>query len=398
MVAGLVALMGAFATTQRAVLHASQIRLRDRRAEFAAESAMARALAVIQGTTTNLVSQSDEWKTLGDGGNVEFTLDNSSFRMEILDAGSRLNINVASEQQLQQLPVTQQQIDCLLDWREPGTQPRSDGAKDEYYRTLPTPYNTKLGRVSTLSELLLIRSWTASSLYSIDSVVTSPITLPTDTLGNRLPLVSLLTAQSGTPTAQANGSVRLNLNQPMLTPNGLRPLGVDPALRTQIILRAPIRSFQALLSLPGVNNTNAKQLLDIAGFSNATRNVGKINLNTASVSVLETIPGITPAVASAIVGQQPSGFKSLGDLTTVSGLTTATIAQVADSVTVGSDTWIVRAYGVSNGTAVAIEAVVQLINGRAQVQILDRLNKTEIPTWWGWQTEATQAVDIVTNR
>ena len=233
-VAGLVALMGAFASSQRAVLQASQNRLRERRAELAAESAVARGLAVLQTSTTNVVSLTDEWMTLGDSGNIEFALGDSSFRLEIVDAGSKLNLNLASEQQLQQLPITQQQIDCLLDWREPGTQPRSDGAKDEYYRTLPTPYNTKLGRLSTLSELLLIRSWTANTLYNADTGVTPLITLPTDLLGNRLPLISLLAIQSGAPNTQANGNARLNLNRPVLPPNALRQLGVDQALETLI--------------------------------------------------------------------------------------------------------------------------------------------------------------------
>ena len=85
-------------------------------------------------------------------------------------ASSLININTVStttadQALLNNLPLTQQEIDSLLDWTSTSTTARTDGAKDDYYNALPTPYNTKLGTLSTLSELLLIQGWVGVDLY-----------------------------------------------------------------------------------------------------------------------------------------------------------------------------------------------------------------------------------------
>ena len=147
----------------------------------------------------------------------------------------------------------------------------------------------------------------------------------------------------------------------------------------QIAARAPLTSFSALLALPGVDAETARTLLDVVTFTNDKRIEGKINLNTAPQAVLRTLPAVTPGVASAIVSQQSAGFHSLGDLANVRSVDQPRLAKIADSFTVGSDTWIVRAYGRSGGVGVAVEAVVGLRDGRAQVLTWTRLSTTGHP-------------------
>lgn len=103
-------------------------------------------------------------------------------RYGITPETSKLDINMASAGQLRRLienavPATgpnQEQIDrealldCLLDWREPGTTARTKGAKDEYYQTLRPAFLCKKGRCDTVEELLQIKGFSAFIVFGED--------------------------------------------------------------------------------------------------------------------------------------------------------------------------------------------------------------------------------------
>jgi competence protein ComEA len=63
---------------------------------------------------------------------------------------------------------------------------------------------------------------------------------------------------------------------------------------------------------------------------------GPINLNTATQAELETLPGIGPTLAQAIVAERDrsGGFRSVEDLRRVRGIGDARFAQVRPLVTV----------------------------------------------------------------
>jgi general secretion pathway protein K len=127
-------------------------------------------------------------------------------------------------------------------------------------------------------------------------------------------------------------------------------------------------------------------------FTTETRLIGKVNINTASESVLAQLPGVTSDIASAIITRQSTGFATLGELSSIPGLTGTTLGQVADAVCVGSDTFLVRVWGESGGVGVAYEAVVGIRNSRALVIQLERINTTSIPVWWSWEEATTTSV------
>lgn len=387
-IAGLLAFMAMLAADQRTATQGVQDRLRQRRAEAADEAAVARALAAVQAADTSVVTLNDDWALVGDEGGEEFDLGDATFRMQLVDAGALVNLNTAPSAQLERLPVTQEQIHCLLDWREPKTQPRPDGAKDGYYNDLPTPYNAKLGPLAAVGELLLVKGWTGQTLYQAPPSAASGDLL-TDADGTALPLASLLTVDDGAPNTRADGSPRLNLGQPGADSEALARAGINPQLAMQITQGAPYTSFSALLALPSVETQAAGALLDAATFADQKRIEGKINLNTAPQAVLRTLPDVTPDIASGIVSRQSSGFHRLSELADVRGVDLPRLTKIADGFTVGSDTWIVRAYGRSGGVGVPVEAVIGVREGRAEVLTWTRLNTTGIPLWWGWPLQTT---------
>ena len=63
---------------------------------------------------------------------------------------------------------------------------------------------------------------------------------------------------------------------------------------------------------------------------------GKININTATSAELDTLPGIGPAKAKAIIDYRNSkgGFKSINELDNVSGIGKATIDKFRDQITI----------------------------------------------------------------
>jgi general secretion pathway protein K len=391
-IAGLLALMTALAANQYTLIQATLDQMRQRRAEVAAQSAVARAVAGLQTADPNRVSLTDDWAVLGDNGNQAFELPNATFRLQIIDAGSLINVNVATEQQLQLLPLTPEQIAGLLDWRDGALQARPDGAKDEYYNTLLEPYNARLGRLTTISELLLIREWTAQTLYAVPTETNTNIAQLVDSNGNPIPLIGVFTVESGAPNTSADGGTRINFGQANLNAQAIQQFGVPPQVAQQIAQRAPYTSFQELLTQPGVTDDIIQRFLDNVTFVNTPRWEGKLNINTASQTALETLPGMTPDIAASMVSRQSTGLLNMGELITIPGMTGGVLNQVADYLTVGSDTWIVRAFGESGGVGVAIEATVGRRNERIQILTWERLATPDVPAWWGWQTEPTTTV------
>jgi competence protein ComEA len=90
-----------------------------------------------------------------------------------------------------------------------------------------------------------------------------------------------------------------------------------------------IRKAAAIVALSG--------MLTIGGTALAAAGSGRlVDINNASVSELTTLPGIGPAKAAAIVEQRERApFKSVADLTRVSGIGERTLEDLRDRVSVG---------------------------------------------------------------
>ena len=421
---GLVALVASVVASQQIAIRAEENRINARQARVAADAGVQRAMASLvdtiqeqaqagaattttAGTTVagQAQTQTDEWYTLGDKGAERFGVGNATFRMEIVDAGSFVNLNKAAmanlttatpDTDLLRLPLSQEQVDAILDWVDQNAaSTRTDGARDDYYNALSKPYNAKLRRFDSVDELLSVRYFTAADLYETSQTGTSGVTLPTLEDGREATLSDLLTTDSYVNQLRPDGQSLVNVRT---NPNGLQAANVSPQTTTliqQAVGRNANITLGEVLALV-TNDADRTAILDNVTTEQGTRVEGKINLNTASEAVLMTLPNMTQELAQGIVAYQSTGFTKLSDILQVSGFSNANnLRSFAGYFTVRSSVFLVRVVGESNGSTVAIEAVVDTSSGTPRITKMHDLPFSDMPTRWGWSAEPTSDTVLV---
>ncbi|MBX7134919.1 MAG: general secretion pathway protein GspK [Fimbriimonadaceae bacterium] len=381
--AAVMAVLAAALATENTEFRAAARRIDRLKARVAAESGIQYALAALQTEITAPVMQTDAWFTLGNNADERFTVGSTSFRMQVVDAASLISLNTATETQLQNLGLTTEQVDSLLDWREEGQTPRAEGGKDDYYATLANPYIAKLRRLDSLDELLLIKGFTAQSLLQNPEESSS-------TGAVARPLYVLATVDSFSPNSGANGQAKQNINA--ANQQQLTQAGIPQQLAAAIIAQRQGGTFTTMgdvLRVPGMTNEAVTAILDNFAINTETREEGKINVNTATEDVLLSLPEMTPDVVQAILSRQAAGMQSLGELLQVPGITVQSLAGFVDRVAIGSDTFLVRVEGTSGSARYPLEAVIRLTGTSAKVvKVLDP-PLDDMRELWGWAEDTT---------
>ena len=163
----------------------------------------------------------------------------------MVDLERKANINMADdtilEQALLEMGVDAGRyptiVNSIHDWIDPDNATRMDGAESDYYQTYDPPLEAKNGPIDDMSELLLVKG-----INDAPELYWGP------SAGTQAP-----------SRVQKNGSKRLGFNADM----PVYPVGL-------VDLFTPLSS-------------------------------GKININTASVAVLQLIPGVDERAAQEII-------------------------------------------------------------------------------------------------
>jgi general secretion pathway protein K len=108
-----------------------------------------------------------------DLGIVTGRLGGGVYQVDIQDESGKIPVNSVSPEQLRSLmeatgigkPDSEILTDSIIDWRDADSNPRPNGAEDEYYQSLNPPYKARNGRIDTIEELLLMRGMTAEYFY-----------------------------------------------------------------------------------------------------------------------------------------------------------------------------------------------------------------------------------------
>ncbi len=95
--------------------------------------------------------------------------DGVEVRYGVRDEASKLDVNIASKDQLLALPgITDEAVDGILDWRDGDDDVRDLGAETTTYASLEIPYQAKNAPIESLDELLRVNGIDAAMLYGED--------------------------------------------------------------------------------------------------------------------------------------------------------------------------------------------------------------------------------------
>ncbi|MFY9233861.1 MAG: helix-hairpin-helix domain-containing protein [Fimbriimonadaceae bacterium] len=399
----LVGTMAVIASNQRVAIKAQINRGQEVRARLAAEAGIQRALAELQlyvdAGQVSTATLADDWAILGTEGGEKFVLQANSYRMQIVDGSSLININTASQEQLERMPLTSEQIDSLLDWRSAELEARPEGAKDEYYNSLEVPYNAKLRRFDSLDELILVKGFTARAVFEPQEDVEFGSFLVTGPNGEIPAIADVSVIDSRSSNVGADGQAKLNVNT--ASAQQMVQRGIPNNIATAIVQRRNTQgTFTQLgdvLRVQGVNAQNAAAIVDNLWISGATTVEGRINVNTASELVLSTLPGMEPDVAAAIVGRQNTAVQSLSELLSIPGFGLEVLQQTVDRLTTGTQVFLVRVIGVAGDTQVALQATLVIDAEGPNVLKIERMPFANMWERWGWEQETTSETVISEN-
>ncbi|NUQ69901.1 MAG: general secretion pathway protein GspK [Chthonomonadales bacterium] len=298
------------------------------------------------------------WSQLGDGW----------YKIDIIDTGSRVNVNTASADALVRVPglsASPATVAAIVDWRDADDTPTNldgaVGAELEYYNSLNPPYAAKNAPFDTIEELLLVRGVTANLLFGardasggLIPLAQNPIQVasrqtgdPINTADAGVPLAEMLTTYSRERNVASDGTKRVNLKT--ADAEALVQLGLNPNLAQRLIQArgqngANLNSIADLLNISGFTRELMSEIGDKLTVTDGEYRDGMINLNTAPEGVLAAIPGVDQATYSAVIEARNSGtvFTGLNDLFRLTALNRQQLQTLVDNVSVKSSVYLVR--------------------------------------------------------
>lgn len=116
--------------------------------------------------------EEDRWRINVDIPPVPFG--RGQFEVRIENESGKVDINRAGESLLRMIlkpfALEEQEkniiVDSILDWRDKDNLHRLNGAEDDYYKSLPRPYECKDGDFDSVEELLMVRGVTPEIFYN----------------------------------------------------------------------------------------------------------------------------------------------------------------------------------------------------------------------------------------
>jgi hypothetical protein len=145
-------------------------------------------------------------------------------RYGLTDEAGKVNLNMLTSEDLLKLPnMTAELADCLLDFIDADSEPRPQGAEQDFYSRMESPYQIPNGPLATLDELLLVKGFSARIVYGEDANLNGLLdpneddgddSFPPDNRDGLLDrgLHGVATVFSVEPNVDSTGQPRTNLN------------------------------------------------------------------------------------------------------------------------------------------------------------------------------------------
>jgi type II secretory pathway component PulK len=343
-------------------------------------------------------------------------------RYGVVDQSGLININTADEATLLALPnMTNELVDCLMDYRDSDSDARENGAEQEYYSQLEQPYTIKNGPMATLEEVLLIKGFNARIVFGEDANLNGLMEPNEDDGDKSFPpddhdgtlntgLRGVATAISYEQNVDSKGQARIDLNGDV---EAIAKLDLpDETIDFIRVYRDEGNTFthpSELLEMTyqtkktnrelrvragteidsGVGADQLPIIMDklsvMPGGNSRTPMIGLVNINSAPPAVLTALSGVGRDLAEQIVQTRADldveVKQTIAWLYTEGLVDAATFKAVAPKLTSRGFQFHIRCigFGAPCGRFRIIEAIVDLAGGKPRITYLRDLTRLGLP-------------------
>jgi len=369
--------------------------------------------------------------------------DPENVRYGLEEGAAKINLNFASDDALKALGLTDELVDCLRDYQDNDSDARENGAEQDYYDQLSTPYLIRNGPLVSLEEVLLVKGFDGSVVYGEDANRNGLLegnekdgqeSFPPDDGDGQLNrgLRCFATTISYEPDVDSEGAPRININteDPDALAEKLAGAGVGTqtaefivqARRQNVNMPDPssllgmtieVQAAQAdtargtrgrrgrgraaagrvtrrytLASGVGADNLPAvMDRLTSGGISLNGQAIlpGRVNLNSAPIEVLSALDGIDENIAQEIRDTRDTLDETVRSTTAwlyTEGVVSAeTFKTVTPLLTTRSYQYRVRSFGYrpEGGRFCVLEAVIDTASGEPRIKYLRELTRLGVP-------------------
>ena len=331
----------------------------------------------------------------------------------VTDEASKLPLNLTNITQLISIPgITLPAAESLADFTDSDSIPRDNGAEQEVYDLMITPYNIPNEPISFLDELLLADGISAYHLYGEDlnrnykldiNENDGDLLLPPDDQDGSLAggINRYFTLNSRDWNVDLLNQPRININNPSIDLSTLDlPQQTVLFLEAKRKLNEPITSIIDIVEASvtvteagnikrdyesGIKKEDLFNLMNLFTTDSREFRTGLVNINTAPANILVQIPGIDENLATTIISTRNTitieKQSSLAWLLETDIIDIEQFKELEPFLTARSFQFHVQVigYGLPSGRYRTIEAIVDLIGTAPKIIYLRDLTKLGIP-------------------
>jgi len=250
--------------------------------------------------------------------------DDDDYAYGLTDEASKINLNSASQEMLQNLPgMTAELAASIIDWRDEDSEISTGGAESEYYLLQSEPYNCKNAPFQTVEEILLIKDASPELLFGEDTNLNGilddhendgALSEPADDRDGRLDtgFYDYVTVYSVEANTDSEGTDRININDSAGRSDlqtALQELFKEERA-LEIMAMMPMNpSFDNILEFyfqTAMTSDEFAQVADKITTSDDDTLPGLVNINTAPKEVLMCLPGLEESDADALLSYRES--------------------------------------------------------------------------------------------
>jgi len=324
------------------------------KAFYLARSGLAHALSLLARDANGFDSYSEEWAFI-DSTQSELSEEQGRYIVKVEDESGKLNLNMASRDELIRFFGDEEIADAIIDWRDKDDAQSACGAESEWYALAGLPYKPRNGPFETLHELLLVRGISKDTFYGVMR----------DGRQVSTPARNHLTVYSSVPNVMPDGSPLVNLNKASEEElkSALGDVLTDDEIKAIVRYRigsqtpqATQRPQQSATQKPPPNETVTQGTT-----------FGSNQTSAVPSRAIITQPPISSLEGMATQGeqQQPQRgsevqarlFNSLSDLFSVPGMPPDKARQIIDRVTIWDGS---ARYGVININTASFEVLMSI--------------------------------------